>query len=315
MLWRDFTRIQYFFGKHSVMTTNAFNLFLPMKTTLLILCLAVLPVSAVAQTVEYEIEELGILPDSLGGTSGLIYSDGFLWTVNDHSVLTLFKLDTMTGAVVGTLPISEKMPVDMEEVQHDNRYLYLGDLGNNCGCRTDLHILKVDKQSLNTDSPVVDTIAFFYPDQMLFSSDHFSTDYDCEAFVIRDDSIFLFTKQWTSLGTACYTIPNIPGVHAAEFRYSVPINGLVTGAAINPTDGSLALIGYSNTMRPFLCFLSEWKNGSELNVMKSYFPELLSQKEAIAFDELGNMYVTNELFTVSSLLKIPPRLLRLKYVK
>lgn len=264
-----------------------------------------------AQSNNVPMTEIAVLPDSLGGTSGLVYDRGALWTVNDHSALNIYKLDSANGSVVDYISVSHAVPVDLEEMQLDSNFIYLGDIGNNCGCRTDLHILRVDRRSLFSSAPLIDTIGFFYPEQMLFSSDLFSTDFDCEAFVVFGDSIFLFTKQWSSLATSCYVIPNIPGVHAAQLRYSLPVQGLVTGASVSVSSGDLLLVGYSNLMRPFLLQLSDWRESAKVSFVKRFLSEWMSQVEAVVESPSGDIYVTNEAFSVPLLLKIPPRLMRL----
>lgn len=264
-----------------------------------------------AQHAKVPVVEIGTLPGFLSGTSGLVYDEGYLWTVNDHSVLTLFKLDTATGEVVDRVNVSDGVPVDMEDLQMDSSAFYLGDIGNNCGCRTDLRILKVDRCSLFSGSPMVDTIVFFYPEQMLFSSDPFSTDFDCEAFVVDGDSIFLFTKQWSSLATACYAIPNMPGVHAAEFCYSLPVRGLVTGASVSESSGALLLVGYSKLMRPFLLRVFDWRNSGRVTFEKRFLSESMAQVEAVSQSPSGGAFATNEAFSLPLVVSISPRLLKL----
>ena len=54
---------------------------------------------------------------------------------------------------------------DWEEISQDDGYIYLGDFGNNTGDRTDLHILRVEKSSLKSGKPSIDTIWYTYSDQ------------------------------------------------------------------------------------------------------------------------------------------------------
>lgn len=274
----------------------------------LFLVLAVSPLCA--QPDSGRVMEIGVLPAALNGTSGLVYGWGSLWTVNDHSALSIYKLDSVSGAVTECVGISDVMPVDLEEMQVGSNCLYLGDIGNNCGCRNDLRILRIDSSNLFSAIPVMDTIAFFYPEQMLFSADPFSSDFDCEAFVVVDDSVFLFTKQWSSLGTSCYVIPNVPGVHVAELRYTLPVQGLVTGASLIVSDGDLLLVGYSRLLRPFLLRLSDWREPEKVRFDKFFLSERMAQVEAVAQSPNGVVYVTNEAFGLSFLLRISPRLLR-----
>ncbi len=83
--------------------------------------------------------------------------------------------------------------------------------------RTDLHILRIEKNSLLEGNPVIDTIWFIYENQKdLAAVPSNETDFDCEAMVVSEDSIYLFSKQWDSLGTGFYQLPKTPGIHTAK---------------------------------------------------------------------------------------------------
>src|SRR5690606_24654166 len=113
----------------------------------------------------------------------------------------------------------------------DSSYVYIGDFGNNHhGSRTDLHILKIAKDSLTAGNPVPEFIGFTYSDQILGESDSDKTDFDCEAMIISGDSIYLFTKQWSSKRTSLYALPKTPGRHVAQFKTTHDVDGLITGA-------------------------------------------------------------------------------------
>jgi len=82
----------------------------------------------------------------------------------------------------------------------DKDYLYVGDFGNNLnGNRTDLKILRIRKNSVLVNPLKIDTINFSYSNQTNFTpTGTNNTDFDCEAFIVASDSIYLFTKQWIS---------------------------------------------------------------------------------------------------------------------
>ena len=105
------------------------------------------------------------------------------------------------------------------------------DFGNNAsGNRSDLTIFKIAKNSL-FDNPKIETISFSYPEQTDFSKQKSNTtNFDCEAFIVSKDSIYLFSKQWKSSKTNIYVLPNEPGNHIAKFKSTLDTKGLVTGA-------------------------------------------------------------------------------------
>jgi hypothetical protein len=135
----------------------------------------------------------GTLPES----SGLVLWNLQLWTHNDNTDTTLYALDTLSGGILQQAPIPEVDNIDWEELSQDSDYLYIGDFSNNAnGNRTNLKILRVDKNSVMLGAPVTDTINFSYADQTVFTpTGGNNTDFDCEAFVVTVDSIFLFTSS------------------------------------------------------------------------------------------------------------------------
>ena len=174
--------------------------------------------------------EIGRLDTLLNGSSSLFYWNNGYWSYNDHTDRCLYKIDSTHATTLETLCIKGIRNRDTEDIAQDDQYLYFGDIGNNNGRRRNLNILRISKKSLLDNAPKVDTIRFFYEDQTDFTASSRNTDFDCEAFIVTDDSIYLFTKQWISLQTTVYSLPKTPGTHAAHRRETYDVKGLVTGA-------------------------------------------------------------------------------------
>ena len=190
---------------------------------------------------------VGDLPTRIEGTSSLFFFDGKLWSCNDHGPLVLYALDTLNAEIIDSV-VLQGLVYDMEEVTQDDEYFYLGDFGDNNGVRSDLHVLRLSKENLVSGNVVFDTIWFSYPDR---SSDN-ARDFDCEAFVTTDTALLLFTKQWASLGSGCYTIPKEPGRWEARKLFDLDTRGLVTGACYTRDGGRLVLCGYDMLCSPFI---------------------------------------------------------------
>ena len=170
--------------------------------------------------------------------------------------------------------------------------MYFGDIGNNRGSRCDLHILRISKESILNHTFAVDTIAFYYEDQTDFSPQPQSTDFDCEAFVVSRDSIYLFTKQWVSNQTTLYSLPKTPGTHIAHRHETYNANGLVTGAAYLPEYQLAVLCGYDyatenmlSALHPFIVLLYDFQaekffSGNKRRLDFDYL--IRAQVEAIA---------------------------------
>ena len=172
------------------------------------------------------------LPAIMQETSGLIFWNNRLWTHNDDSDINLYAFDTNAVNIFEAYALTGTANIDWEEISQDSAYIYVGDFGNNVnGNRTNLKILRIEKNTLLTHAPIIDTIAFAYANQTDFSpTGGNNTDFDCEAFIVTTDSIYLFTKQWVSQKTALYVLPKTPGNHLAQYKTTLDVQGLVTGA-------------------------------------------------------------------------------------
>lgn len=246
------------------------------------------------------------LSNDIKETSGLIYWNDLLWTHNDDSDNTLYEINPSSGKTEQKITIRQLKVNDWEEIQHDKNYLYFGDFGNNYkGNRTDLRIFRKLKTS-----DQLDTISFHYPEQTDFSVQKAnSTNFDCEAFLVTDSVIYLFTKEWSTLKTTLYKIPNKPGKYHAQRINSFNSNGLITGGAYNPERNAIVLTGYSKTLSPFLYILSDFRKDDffsgkqqRLKINKRFL-----QVESVAFINSTKIALTSEQFN-HSLIKSPQQL-------
>lgn len=235
--------------------------------------------------------------DSISETSGLIVFENLLWTHNDDLDTTLYGIDTK-GKAKKKINLQGLKNNDWEEITQDSLYLYIGDFGNNYkGNRKDLRILRIEKKSILTTAPVIDTIAFSYANQTDFEVQKTNTtDFDCEAFVVLQDSIYLFTKQWTTEKTSVYSLPKNPGTHIAQLKESLDVQGLITGVTVLPTKKGIILCGYSKMLQPFLYLLYDYKNNdfSTGNQRKIKIKIPFHQIEGIATEDGLLFYLTNE---------------------
>jgi len=233
-------------------------------------------------------------------TSGLVFIDGNLYTHNDDSDINIYKLDTVAGAILQKLPITGTANQDWEDIDQDDKHIYIGDFGNNVsGNRSNLRVIRVDKKSLLSGNPVVNSINFKYSNQTDFSpKPNNATDFDCEAFIVGKDNIYLFTKQWVSKQTSVYVLPKTPGTHTAQLSGTYNVGGLITGATYLEDKKLVALSGYSTLLSPFISLLYDYKghdffsgNKRKLNVSLSF-----NQIEGIATQNGLDYFLSNENF-------------------
>ncbi len=245
------------------------------------------------------------LPSVMQETSGLMYFNNTFWTHNDDTDTHLYSFQTTNTDDYVEYLLQNVINIDWEEITQDSNYVYLGDVGNNSnGNRTDLKILRIEKQSLLNHTPVVDTISFFYSDQSDFSgSGSNNTDFDCEAFVVFGDSIFLFTKQWIGEKTKVYSFPKTPGTYEAVHIEEYDVQGLITGACFHEDKNIVVLCGYSPTLDPFIYILYDFQMNRFFSGNKRMISLQLPfhQVEAITSEDFYTFYVTNEYFSFGSI--------------
>lgn len=222
-------------------------------------------VASVTPVISYNLDA------SLSETSGLISWNDGVWTHNDNTDTNLYSLDTLSGAIMQIVPIGGIVNYDWEEISQDSNYVYIGDFGNNVnGNRTDLKILRIEKNSILANAPMVDTIFFSYSDQIDFTpTGGNNTDFDCEAMIVSSDSIFLFTKQWVSNKTVVYSLPKLPGTYSAIRRSELDVQGMITGATYMESQRLITLCGYTNLLQPFLYLLYDFNQTDFFNGNKT----------------------------------------------
>lgn len=211
------------------------------------------------QAIRYKPKLITNLPGSVKETSGLIFFNRQLWTINDSgNKPEIYELDSVHGTVVRTVVVKNAVNTDWESMCQDDSHIYIGDFGNNAGNRKNLSILKIAKSELlitGFDTVKPEYIHFVYPDQASFIPAFNGNNYDCEAFFYHKDSLHLFSKNWSDLQTKHYVVPSTPGNYSARFAGSFNADGLITDASMNEK-GNIVLLGYKNTRgRSYSCFV------------------------------------------------------------
>ena len=251
------------------------------------------------------------LSDSIKETSGLIAFDHLLWTHNDDHDKTIYGLDSL-GKIRKKIILNKVMNHDWEEISQDSTHLYIGDFGNNYrGNRTDLQILRIKKKSFLEENPIIDTISFSYPNQTDFKPQKGNTtNFDCEAFIVSKDSIYLFSKEWSSSKTSIYVLPNQPGKYIAKLKEILNTEGLVTGAAYLESKKLIVLCGYSKKGKSFLYLLYDFKDYDFLsgNKRKINLKLPFHQIEGIATKDGLHYYLTNESLIRKPILNVPQQI-------
>ncbi len=237
-------------------------------------------------TLDRHVESLDQL---LHETSGLIHYNRKLWTINDSgNDPVLMALDYETGQILQGVRIENAENNDWESLAQDDEFIYICDVGNNNGHREELTIYKVAKNSIPDSGSVLlnaEIIKYSYAGRSENNNPLKRSSYDCEAAFVYGDMLYLFTKDWESLTSTLYTCPTIPGIYEIEARKTYPVNGLITGADMNPESGSVILCGYREGI-PFVLLYTDFnpENYSPGESLRFEFPEFMNmQNEGVAF--------------------------------
>ena len=251
-------------------------------------------------------------PDNLSESSGIIFFNNKVITHNDSGGESkLYEVDVDTGLVTRTVTIANAKNVDWEDITHDEHYIYVADIGNNSGNRTDLKIYKISKTSYLASTTVnAEIIAFSYSNQVDFSSKVNNNAWDAEALVSFDDSnLILISKNWTGGATKGYLVSKTAGKYSLS-PLATPLSnsGLITGATYNMLSEKLFLVGYTSLTSPAPLQPFVWKcedfigndvfSGTNTQTsLSSTFS--FEQTEAITFVNENNYFMTSEAFSVS----------------
>jgi hypothetical protein len=188
---------------------------------------------------------------------------------------------------------------DVEAVAADRRYLYIGDIGDNDGTRSDRVIIRIPKSSINkgTTSVTGEEIRFTFPDEGTVKKKK-SNNFDCEAMISYGDSLFLFTKQREDMGTELYALAKTPGTHTARIIGQFKTKGLVTDASVNDRGDEISLVGYDEGHRkPFVWTFTGF-NGNDFFSGKHRRYELTNKKN-LDWQVEGISYRNNDSFFIS----------------
>ena len=268
-----------------------------MKFISKILFLIIIPIMSYSQETTF----ITNLQDSIRETSGLIYLNNKLITHNDSGCEpALYEIDSITGNVTRRILISNATNIDWEDICHDNAYIYIADIGNNSGNRTNLKVYRIlISDYLTSNTVTAGSINFSYSDQTDFTATSFSTHFDAESLISYNDSLYVFTKNWDNGWTNIYSLPKTPGTYQITKLDSINAQGYVTGATYNPLSKMILLIGYAVT-NPFLMEIRDFTSTNfsrgEIERIRLDSLEHSFQIEGITYINRNQYFITAEKF-------------------
>jgi len=262
-----------------------------------------------------EIIRISPLPIFLNETSSLCETNEGIWSINDsHNPSELFLLnrrayqlwrdsaEEFQNSDFTVFEISNSNN-DWEAMETDGVNLYLGDFGNNSGTRVNLKIVIINLDSLrkyyqiktgiemglkpsnsmSTEFTKIDCrklvnpeINFKYPKQNNFNKRKLHN-YDCEAMVVNEQSIFLLSKNWKSLTCDMYKLPKSPGSYEAQQIGKFNPRFLITD--VSKSQNTLFVCGYGPSGKQYV---------GQLNLGK--ITDFEKQKSASNFIQIEDFY-------------------------
>ncbi len=240
------------------------------------------------------------LPADIEETSGLLNLNGELWTHNDSGDdPVLYQVDPADGDIIRTVEVTNADNVDWEDITLDDTYIYIGDIGNNDGSRTDLKIYRVEQSDLaENDEVSAGEISFYYSDQTSFEPNYHNTNFDCEALMHYQGNLYVFTKNWLDYETNCYVLPKTIGNHEAILHSTFDVSCLISGATLVPASGAVALIGYTTSGGSYTWVFDAFEGddffgGESIKLIWT----VLSQIEGVCPAGGNDLYISSEEFS------------------
>ena len=185
----------------------------------------------------------------------------------------------------------------MQDETQDEKYIYVGDFGNNMGNRRNLLIYIVDIADVLSQQEVeAQEIHFAYPDQNSFYNGY-NHNHDAESMIAYGDSLYLFSKNWQNMRSKLYALPKEAGTYQAHLISEFDSRGTLTAAALSDDHHSLYLLGYNpgDGFHPFIWIIRDWQQNDFYSgdKVRYNFPVNL-QTEAIIMANDSTLYISAE---------------------
>ncbi|KQT16050.1 hypothetical protein ASG31_13820 [Chryseobacterium sp. Leaf404] len=241
------------------------------------------------------------LPKKLKEVSGIALSQDqkTIWAIEDAgNKNVVYGLD-LKGNLITDVLVENADNNDWEDITKDKTgNIYIGDFGNNENDRQNLSIIKLDlKDSSQKSTQVIQTTKFHYEGQTEFPPKKSNLLYDCEAFVEKDSSFYLFTKNRSKGfdGTfLVFQIPNKEGDFEAKLIGKLKLEGgyndaAITSASIN-SKNQIVLLTHKN-IHVLSGFTPDNFNSAKIEKISLNHN---SQKEAVVFLDDKTLLIADE---------------------
>ena len=207
-----------------------------------------MPASYYEFPIDSTVQIIQTLPSEVNESSGIIYWEDKIWTHNDSGDdPNIYELAVESGEVSRTVTFKDATARDWEDMTQDSQYIYVSDLGNNAGKRRDLAIYKTEKSAIIAGQNEVtwSKLDITYPDRTDYKPPAYKHNFDCEALLAFEDSLYIFSKNHLDKHCRFYSLANDLPTQEIQLKNRFNTKGMITGAAANKEKGIIALLGYN----------------------------------------------------------------------
>ena len=243
--------------------------------------------------INFTLDEIGVLDKKLVEISGLLWMNGILYGINDGGNGDKFyTIDPSNGNTLNMIEVEGTKNIDWEGMAGEGENIFIGDFGNNNGKREDLKIYVLEKD--HEEWKKERTIKFTYEDQQELGPPYFHN-FDCEAMIIGESEITLFTKNYRNGGTHIYTLDKSSEESIARRKQAIDLQGIVTDGCIDPVTGDIVLISYTRLITHYLTYLHTLSyNEGSYTLNNTYELPIKGQLESIAHKNGASFYLATE---------------------
>lgn len=262
-----------------------------------------LPESYYNFPIDTTVQIIQSIPSEVDESSGIIVIEDKIWTHNDSGDdPTVYEMSIESGDILREVDFENASARDWEDIAQDSQFIYVSDMGNNAGKRRDLAIYKTSKTDLLDGSDKADAfkLNITYPDRINFKPQAYKHNFDCEAILAFEDSLYIFSKNHLDKHCRFYTAANNLEEQTINLKDRFDTKGMVTGAAFDKDNQVLALLGYNldpavGNFGPFVWLFWDYPERAFFSgKSKRINMPVIAQSEGIAYWKNGQFLISTE---------------------
>lgn len=242
------------------------------------------------------------LPAEIAETSALVCAGGQqFFTINDSgNPSVLYRLNAQ-GQIQQRINVQAQNQ-DWEALALHQDKLWIADIGNNSGQRTELQLYALPAPAVGDTTTPATSYRLHYPGPAARAPAMYQHEFDAEALVSTGSALLIFSKNWLGSTSRVYQVDTSQS--ASELKQvgtTSPLPGLITDVAYSTSQQLFVVAGYQNFRRnplplllsgdfsPFLAILDR-----QYQLIKTVPVTTGGQLEAVCIDAADNIWLSQE---------------------